>query len=89
MATSYPDVNLTEAWVDLTVANAALVSVPVIVQNKSTNSIRVFFGGASAPASLNSGALLKLGESVDGTAANIWARASEKGATIYTGLKDA
>ena len=90
MATSYANVNITDAWVDITVANTALINVPVVVQNKSpTNSVYVFFGGASAPTSLINGALLQYSESVDGTSANIWVRADPKGALIYTALKDA
>jgi len=87
MATSYTNVSLTSTWVDLTVANSALASVPILVQNRSSsNEVFVFFGGASAPAA-NDGVRLGFGESVDGTAANVWAKARSS-AIIYTGLKD-
>ena len=87
MATSYTNVTLTTEWVDLTVANAALANVPVVVQNRSiAQAVFIFFGGASAPAT-NDGALLDHGDSVDGTSDHIWAR-SQGTAQLYTALKD-
>lgn len=91
MATSYNDVAVTATWVDLTVANAALVSSACVIQRKDQGAfpLYVFFGGGSAPTSDNAGVLLRtLGESVDGTAAKIWVRADQLGGALYTGLKD-
>jgi hypothetical protein len=89
MATSYNDVAVTTSWVDLTVANAALASVPIVIQNKQPGTIvNVFFGGASAPAKDSEGVELRYGEFTDGTAAKVWVIADLPSA-VYTALKDA
>lgn len=73
MATSYPATPLTDlnTWVNAVAVTPALSGKKMFIQNRNTNDLLVFFGGASAPAA-NEGTLLKPGQSIEGTSTAIW-----------------
>lgn len=73
MATSYSTLTIpSAAWTDLIALNATLASKALTVQNTGGFSLRVFFGGASAPGAAADGQVLAPGQAFTGTAAHIW-----------------
>lgn len=78
------DVDVTDAWEDLTVTHASLVSAAATIQNVQNTPIAVVFGGGTTPTD-KSGIVLGPREWVTGAAANVWARAiGDKGAVSVT-----
>lgn len=79
------DATVTEAWVDLTVAQAGLTGVACLLQNQGPEDIAIVFGGAN-PGGTKTGFRLAPGDSVGGTAANVWARAIQRTARVSVNL---
>ena len=74
MATaSQADFPVTGTWADVVATVTAAASVDAVYQNVGNDVVQVFFGGGSAPTS-GSGIYLYQGDSVQGNAANVWAR---------------
>lgn len=68
------DFAVSGAWADVVATLTAAASVDAVYQNVGVDVVQVFFGGGSAPTS-GTGILLYTGDSVQGNAANVWARA--------------
>lgn len=90
MAQNYPDFrDFTGAWVDLTTlpAYSATASAKVLVQNKGSASIYVYYSSsATAPTGLSDGVSLAPGEFDVGTAAHVFVN-SEPGEFARIGVK--
>lgn len=75
------DYKVTTAWTDLVATIGAAASVNTLIQNLDPDEVQVVFGGASAPSG-KTGVILREGDSVQGTAANIWVKGRYKAATV-------
>ena len=64
---------VTPAWVNVVATLSSAASVPVIVQNIGTESMRIVWGGSS-PAVTTAGHRLRPDDSFSGSAAAIWVR---------------
>ena len=77
MATAHlADFAVTSSWADVVATVTGAASVNAVYQNVGQNPIAVVFGGGSAPTT-SSGILLGPYDSVQGNAANVWARMAE------------
>ena len=75
MTTSQPRIKVTGQWLDITVANPALASVDVFIQNLDDEETDVVFGGATEPEREIGAVRLDLLDSIERVnAANIWVR---------------
>lgn len=82
MTTTYSDAALTSAWVDLTVANASLISSDVTLQNVGIGPVAVVFGGGDPTALGKSGVILGPREKIAGNQSNIWCRALDASGSV-------
>lgn len=63
-------------WADVVATITAAASADAVYQNVGAQEVQVFFGGGSAPTS-GTGIVLYQGDSVQGNAANVWAKTQE------------
>ena len=88
MAETYQqDYSVPINWTDLTTVYSSLVNVPSWVQNKSNRNIVVSYTSSST-APVGGGRLLKPGETIKGTASNIWAKAIGVASSLAFGVDD-
>lgn len=87
MATaSQADFQCTGTWQDVVATITAAASVDAVYQCADVGGIQVVFGGGTAPTTAN-GIFLAYLDSVQGNAANVWARALDgNGALTVTVL---
>lgn len=87
MATSYPDIDLGDAWLDLCEEQTAIASVAgTVIQNVGGGTAMLYFGGASAPVGDMGLRLLPGQHFIDGRgSAHIWARGPGRVA-VSTGI---
>jgi hypothetical protein len=83
MAKSFPDVQGTQNWQDITAlaSHAAIANERVTIQAKNGAFNYVYFGGAVAPAA-NAGVILPVIASVSGTSDHIWVRGDARFAVL-------
>lgn len=77
MATSYPTLSLPAGWTDIAAEQAGIASAAgTTIQNVGQQTVRVFFGGAQAPADANAGHVLGRfdGYYDKNGSANIWVK---------------
>lgn len=70
------DYPVTTSWTDVVATVTGAASVDAVYQNVGQNTIAVVFAGGSAPTT-STGILLGPFDSVQGNAANVWARTAE------------
>lgn len=81
------DVALTGAWQDLTVTHASLISASAFFQNPGVGGdIAIVFGGADPTSAGKSGVRLAARDSIEGAAANVWARSLEASGRVAVTL---
>lgn len=83
MATaSQVDFAATGTWQDIVATIAAVANAAVIIQNKGNGVVQVFFSAAAAPSDDEQGIFLGPLDSVQGTAAKVYVRASGGGDAV-------
>lgn len=88
MAETFADVAVGVNWTDLAATNPDMSGASGFVQNKSGTQVLVQFNdSASAPVD-SSGVALSAFDVVNGTAAHVWVKAPNGGATVACGLTD-
>lgn len=70
------DYPVTTSWTDVVATVTGAASVDAVFQNVGRTPVAVVFGGGSAPTS-KTGIVLAPFDSVQGNAANVWARTIE------------
>lgn len=81
MATaSLNDFTVTDQWQDVAATVTGIASVDAVLQNVGDATVQVVFAGASAPTG-KTGIRLYYLDSVQGNAANVWARCADPGET--------
>lgn len=89
MAETLADVAITNAWVDLTVADGALSGATAAIQNKGPGVAFVNFTAEDAePAHVGNGYALNAGDGIRGTAAHIWVMSGMPSGVLAVGLAD-
>lgn len=68
------DFTVTQSWADVVATLTGAASADAIYQNIGKTPIKIVFGGGSAPAANVSGILLGPLDSIQGNAANVWAK---------------
>ena len=81
MTTTVADIDIGTSWQDLTVTAGSIASADVLIQNVGGGEIAIVFGGGAAPSG-KTGTKLGPNDSVQGNAANIWARAIESSGRV-------
>ena len=88
MAQSFPDFPLLEGWQNVAAAAGyeAIAGQQVTIQNKGSYQGYVYFGGTNPPPA-GAGGILYSGNSVTGTANQLWVRGLMGGA-VYIQIED-
>lgn len=74
------DFTVTTTWQNVAATLTGIASADAVLQNVGDAAVDIVFGGASAPTSKTGIRLYSL-DSVQGNAANVWARCPDAGET--------